>query len=342
LVSFCVTMLAFDSDDLKDFDMQPVEALLKQINDFVPFMLGYFVAVSLARWWQLRVNALGRVFDSFVNVSMFVACELNDEKWSDLHLQIVKYGIASIELLWQAARNEDCLQDLEKKGLLTEQEISGLARQTFFWQRPMTMWAWIMRICVAALDHNRSIAGLSNHVMKQCIMAREGMALINAHFDTQLPFAYVHLICLLVNLQNVVFAVVSGMHCAISYSTGNIHATVQQVCACLLIGVVYQAIFGLTYVILDPFGDDALDFPLPAFRAYHASLVDAILRAQQPCPVVIQDGRLTQPRKKTIRRNVAAQAAQSPQAPTLVPPAQTLGRQQLEPRTGRTRQIYDI
>jgi len=158
-------------------------------------------------------------------------------------------------------------------------------------------------------------------------MAREGMALINAHFDTQLPFAYVHLICLLVNLQNVVFAVVSGMHCAISYSKNDIPAIIQQVGACLLIGVVYQGIFGLTYVILDPFGDDALDFPLPALRAYHASLVDAILRAQQPCPVVVQDGQLMQPRKKPIGKKVA-QAALAPPAPTLVPPSQVVGRQQ--------------
>jgi len=302
----------------------------------VPFMVGYFVTVSISRWWQIRVQALGRVFDSFVNVSMIVGCELSDRKWSELHTHIVKYGIASIELLWQAARNEAALEDMCEKGLLTDLEISALTRQNFLWQRPMTMWAWIMRICLNALDHNRSSALLSNQCLGECIKAREGMALIIAHLDTQLPFAYVHLICLLVNLQNVVFAIQSGMHCSISYAKGETGSVIQQVVSCLLIGVIYQAIFGITYVILDPFGDDAMDFPQAVFTAYNATLVDAVLKAQQPCPVVVQDGRLVQPRPRKHRMN----DAQTSQAPQHVPAPQPVGKQQVS--NWRVRQNYDI
>merc|ERR1712008_406050 len=217
-----------------------------------------------------------------------------------------------------------------------------------------------MRICLNALDHNRSSAPLSNQCLGECIKAREGMALIIAHLDTQLPFAYVHLICLLVNLQNVVFAIQSGMHCSISYAKGETGSVIQQVVSCLLIGVIYQAIFGITYVILDPFGDDAMDFPQAVFTAYNATLVDAVLKAQQPCPVVVQDGRLVQPRPRKHRKNdaqaalasqskkPASQGPQTPQglrsagrAPQLVPPAQPIGNQQVSPGPGRLRQMYE-
>merc|ERR1719362_152418 len=130
LASFGVFCLAADGPARIEFDMVPIQGLLKQINEFVPFMLGYFVAVSLQRWWQLRVQALGRVFDSFANVSMFIACELSDDKWSDLHTQICKYGIASFDLLWQAARSEENLQELQDQQLLGDQDVNALARQT--------------------------------------------------------------------------------------------------------------------------------------------------------------------------------------------------------------------
>merc|ERR1712113_1326925 len=196
-----------------------------------------------------------------------------------------------------------------------------------------------MKICLNALDHNRSIAPLSNHVMNECIKAREGMALINSHLDTQLPFAYVHLICFLVNLQNVVYAIVSGMQCSVSYAKGDSRSIIMQVISCMLIGIIYQAIFGITYVILDPFGDDVLDFPQPAFKAYNATLVDAVLKAQQPCPVVVQDGRLSQPRPRKIRKDDALAALGSQ---SLVPPAQPIGNQQASPGRVRFGDIYEI
>lgn len=186
------------------------------------------------------------------------------------------------------------------------------------------------------------------------------MALINAYLDTQLPFAYVHLVCFLVNLQNAVFATVSGMTCAQSWGKGDYEEALHQVFSCLLIGIVYQAIFGITYVIADPFGEAVLDFPLSAYKAYHATLVDAILKAQQPCPVVVQDGQLKRPRSHDDRKN-ASQTPQAGQDETPAPQApqamqaerarqhaslpQATGMQQNAPRQGSEwarRVVHDI
>jgi len=45
-------------------------------------------------------------------------------------------------------------------------------------------------------------------------------------------------------------------------------------------------------MIMDPFGDDVLDFPIRAYKAYVASIVDAMMGAGRGCPAVSSDGRL--------------------------------------------------
>jgi hypothetical protein len=292
-----------DLSHLRTLDLKPLQSLSFQINQFVPFCLAYYVALSLNRWWALRVSALGQVFDSFANVSMLVSCELSDKKWTDLRNQVAKYGIASVELLVQAARDRENLATLREMDVLSYDEIDAVAKKTHMWQRPMMMWAWIMRICVGSLDHNKSPPPVAAQVIAHCLKAREGMSTINAHLDTQLPFAYVHLITLLVNLQNFVFAILSGITIAVSFADQNWAVIIQQTVSCVLVTLIYQALLQITYMILDPFGDDVLDFPIKAYTTFIATMVDAIFEAQQPCPVVAEDGSLKRPRKKKKKQD---------------------------------------
>jgi len=305
ILMWAVAVLSVQFNDLsklQSLNLKPLQALSLQINSFVPFCLAYYVALSLNRWWALRVAALGKVFDSFANVSMLVSCELSDKKWIDLRNQVAKYGIASIELLVQAARDKENIQALLDMDVLTPPEVEAVKKKTYIWQRPMMMWAWIMRICLASLDHNKSPPPVAAQTITHCLNAREGMATINAYLDTQLPFAYVHLITLLVNLQNLVFAILSGITIAVAYADGNVAVIIQQSVSCMLVTLIYQALLQITYMVLDPFGDDVLDFPIKAYTTFIATMVDAIFEAQQPCPVVAEDGTLKRPREKKKKK----------------------------------------
>merc|ERR550532_3631946 len=111
-------------------------------------------------------------------------------------------------------------------------------------------------------------------VMKQCLQARDGIANMNTYLDTQLPFAYVHFVTLIVNAQNVMMAVKSGVLFAKAVASLNIIVMVQQVAGTLIIVFFYQSLLGITYMIMDPFGDDVLDFPIKAYKAYFASCID--------------------------------------------------------------------
>jgi len=291
---------------LAELDTKPLETLSSQITAFVPFVLALYVSLTLSRWWALRIAALGKVFDAFANISMIVSCELHDKKWQDLRNQISKYGFASVQLLIQAARQKEDMQAMLDYGYLTTFEVSSVRELTDLWQRPMILWAWIMRICVSAFDHNKSPAPRSGAVMAECIQAREGMATINTYLDTQLPFAYVHLITLLVNVQNIVISLKAGFVFATAIPGQEFFKMTQQVLTLILICFIYQALLQISYMILDPFGDDVLDFPMKAYGNYLAAIIDAMMEAQPQCPVVAEDGTLYRPRPKKARSNAPA------------------------------------
>mmetsp|Transcript_13918 Transcript_13918/g.43652 ORF Transcript_13918/g.43652 Transcript_13918/m.43652 type:complete len:412 (-) Transcript_13918:124-1359(-) len=287
-----------DLSALETLETEPLEALAGQINSFVPFCLALYVSLTLSRWWALRISALGKVFDAILNICMIISCELHDKKWHEVRMQVAKYGFSSIELLVQAARDAPEMEPLMDMDFLTPIEIEAVQKTAVLWQRPMICWAWIMRICVAAMDHHKVPAARVGAVMAQCIMAREGMATINTYLDTQLPFAYVHLITLLVNVQNIVVAIKSGIIFATAIPGRNIFLMVQQVFTVITVCFIYQALLQISYMIMDPFGDDVLDFPVKAYTGYLAATVDAVLEAQPECPVVAEDGTLHRPRPK--------------------------------------------
>jgi len=286
---------ARDLESLELLDLAPLETLVNQVSVFVPFFLSLFVSLTLSRWWALRVSALGQVFDSLSNVCMIVASELNGGKWKEVRTSVLKYGMASVELLIQAAREAEDIDSLVDLDLLTESEATFMREYELVWQRPMVMWAWIMRVVTNAMDHDKTPTQTRQAVMENCMNARDGMANINLHLDTQLPFAYVHLITLLVNVQNILMAFKAGIFFAAAVPEFKWFIMIQQVCSTAIIVMLYQALLTISYMIMDPFGDDVLDFPIGTYKVYVASIIEALMDASRGCPSVASDGRLYRP-----------------------------------------------
>merc|ERR1712079_608226 len=110
-------------------------------------------------------------------------------------------------------------------------------------------------IVTDAMDHGRVPTPSRQAVIRQCLNARDGMAAINMFLDTQLPFAYVHLITLMVNVQNVIMAMKAGLVFAMAAAQGNTFVMLQQVFSTAIIVFLYQAILSIAYMVTDPFGD---------------------------------------------------------------------------------------
>lgn len=118
------------------------------------------------------------------------------------------------------------------------------------------------------------------------------MQTIHTYFDTQLPYAYVHLIAFMVALTNLATAMRCGVVLANAFIRAeecgrdiDINGAHKDSCSrkldrilvineCLFVIVVplvYDGLMAISYMIHDPFGPDMLDYPV---KAYTACIVD--------------------------------------------------------------------
>jgi hypothetical protein len=156
----------------------------------------------------------------------------------------------------------------------------------------MVVWAWIQR-AVREAQRNGYITGpVIGQFNVQCIGARNAMQTIHTYFDTQLPYAYVHLIAFMVALTNLATAMRCGVVLANAFTRAeqcgsNIDAGYVSKDSCsrkldrilvineclfvIVVPLVYDGLMAISYMIHDPFGPDMLDYPV---KAYTACIVD--------------------------------------------------------------------
>lgn len=153
----------------------------------------------------------------------------------------------------------------------------------------MVHWAWILRLCKVALAIAKAPAPRFNAICSRCLAARDGIHTLHTYLHTQLPFAYVHLITLLVNLQNVVSALKCGVLFARAKANGDFLACLQEVFICELVCFIYQGLLEVSYVVQNPFGRHLLDFPLAAYNEYCAESCVAVSRPQSLVPALLPE-----------------------------------------------------
>jgi hypothetical protein len=256
------------SDD-QNIDRVELEELAGYLNVFIPFILGLYISLCLARWWSLRVDGLGRVLDASQNVAILMTGMFPGPQWSDLHDQVLKWGLASVSLIVNACREKENIDALGPKGdnLFTEEEIE-LVMQVPYRARPVVMWCWILMLVAKICEDLEIAPGKYRDVAMECISARNGISLIWTYLRTQLPFAYVHLVTFLVNLNNLVVSVKCGMVLSMAIKATAWSQCVNQVLFLFIVPPLYQGLLGISHVIHDPFGEDLLDFPVMAFQEY--------------------------------------------------------------------------
>jgi hypothetical protein len=189
LVAACSALGITYVSDPETLDASGLEELSGYLNGFVPFVLGLYISLTISRWWALRVDALGKVFDALPNVLMLVSCFLRGKEFKPIQEQILRYGMLSIMLTIKAAREYYSIEDLEAKGLMTNAERLSLEPIAPF-QRAMVTWSWIMAVADDAFMKAGAQPAKMTAVLKKCLAARDGIQTIHTYLHTQLPFAY--------------------------------------------------------------------------------------------------------------------------------------------------------
>jgi len=207
-------------EDPASFSTKSLSSILKvtdNLQRFCPFLFGLFVSLIIGRWWFIRTQAVGAMVDHCINISCLLSSYgarilQRKEDWEDfkkIHNRIVKYGLAALSCIAKESRGgQKSLEELEVQGLLTAEERSWLEDSG---NSPATLWCWITALGAEALEMMKVAFPNHNMFFTETRMGIEGVNLCHQYLRTQLPFPYVHMITMLVNVNNMVMATVAGL-----------------------------------------------------------------------------------------------------------------------------------
>lgn len=287
--TFVFVMVLGWLDEGQTVETEPLERVSSTMNQVVPFLLSLYLSLSLTRWWTVREGGLAEIFSATVNMQMFVACLMYPERLKAVRTLIMKWCFASVFLLLKAVRHQRDLNDMLYKGLLTEPEIKVLLKVEDLEGRPYVVWTWVLRLVHESFSECCGPMPYSTQVSKAadiCMSASNGFSIIQIHLATALPFVYVHLITLLVDINNLFFLAKSATVAAVAMKEKDYARFGCELIFVFVVPTIYRGLLCISYAIHDPFGEDVLHFPVGSIMDWNASCCYAVLQAQERFPGV--------------------------------------------------------
>jgi hypothetical protein len=273
-----------------EFESSKLEVMSDYLNRFIPFILGLYVTLSLERWWTVRTEGIGQVLNSCQNIALITAAMFPGSEFGHYQDQLVKYGLASVSLIVNMCRQggQDRAIDVlgpSRDNLLTAREIDVLSTIPYRAQAAV-MWTWIMVLAEKVMEEQAISPSKQRDIIAEVVKARNGIEKIITYMQSQLPFAYVHLVTLLVNMNNMIMALKCGMVMARQLKQENYMYAGCQLVFLFSVPLLYQGLLSVSYVIHDPFGEDLLDFPVMAYQEYANEASVAIAHFTYCCPAL--------------------------------------------------------
>lgn len=155
----------------------------------------------------------------------------------------------------------------------------------------MMMWPWILKLAYHTFEECNVAPQVYNTCMMEALNARDGISTIHTYVETQVPFPYVHVINLVVNINNIVVSVKCGIVAGIAVRAvldGSGGVAERWIIRCeilnlLIVPIIYHGLLAISYTIFDPFGDDVLDFPIKIYSDYVLDSCRALYKSRY-CP----------------------------------------------------------
>lgn len=272
-----------DVQGFNDTSMSNILDVSNNVQRFCPFLFGMFVSNILTRWWNIRTKAVGAAADHIINissllVSMGARVLPDDDDWKlflTVHAKVVKYGLASLTIMANESRQDQLgsdgkhWQELIDLGFLTAGEKDMLASST---NGAVVLWCWMSSVAAEAMEMMKIPPPNHNMLFQEIRSGVLGIHELHKYLKTQLPFPYVHMITLLVNVNNLVMAVVAGLKLAIAWDAGLMVVCGAEIIQFVLVPILYQGLLQICVFLSDPMGTDIIDFPV---REYQMEVCDS-------------------------------------------------------------------
>jgi hypothetical protein len=251
-------------------DRDSLQNMLTGLEALLAFFAGLYVQQVLDRWWCIRSEGIGGVCNAVTDLSLTIAGLTHGMSKPERNLRsiIVRYGLLAHALIYARAQEkttdrgspeeEQAWADLRERGLVTMDEMKIL--------RPLkrqseAVWGWIISYLHKSIEDKTLPEDRLEHFTEICREGRAASSLVSLHLECQLPLPYVHLIALVINLYQVVLALAMGIICAASFDQDDDQRLILSVIVFVLYCVIYQGILETADKMVNPLGEDDIDFP---------------------------------------------------------------------------------
>lgn len=327
-VTAVITILFFFlSSEPGSIDTAAATKLSTYFNMFLPFLFGIYLNNIFNRWWTMRADGVGGLNQAINNLSVIMSSQLRQAGATETKRLFLRYGLLSHELVYRAARGTDGdLNDLINAGALKVEEDKMLQDLAGKSSKAQAVWVWIQVLWDKQLELRRIPAHVHWAAMQHISAGRTSVKRIFTILSTQLPFAYVHLMAVLVHLNLLILAFQAGT--SIAFSVGKFVEVTKMdktevkamasdsiACTTLVTQLVYLTTVPMVYLgflelaqeIADPFGHDANDFPRACIHNTIQDESESFFQLGEKMPsallAVLEDAEKSKPTPSTKHAN---------------------------------------
>jgi len=258
------------------------------LGAFLGFIFATFVNSTFLRWRQV-INYIFTYFEAVKEMQyelvIIHGCPIEAweriRRWSILSIWIATREAPELwnEICWEAEFDQ-----WEESTLVTKTERQHLEelRESVPTRRALLVWKWIGHELselanAGALPPKISPAFVQ--IIQDCMKAREAIGMLESVIFLQMPYIYVHLLALLINLFSVLNAIQCGVGMGISAARlvqgindyESVVNNAEKIVAFLLVLVVgpmiYQTSLNVSLELSLPFGRTSADLPMSTLIA---------------------------------------------------------------------------
>jgi len=264
-------------DDFSSFvgKESSIRAFLSMFSTLIGLLLSFYTALNLGRWWQMRM-AVDKIIAGSDRLTVML-CQITQDKEVLQHIN--RYARASLFIVFAQNQEEpgkaDPRTQAVQQGLLTQEEVEKLellSHKPFV--QAETLWVWIAN--VVTRFHNQGLSKGAPHycsLMAAVEESRSGIECIQTFLETPIPIGYVHLLCLMVKLHNVILTLLMSMATVKNAGgRGGFQAVgvFRTAFRAFFMPFLYNAILILNSEVTNPFGGDPGDFEFANYDVHMA------------------------------------------------------------------------
>jgi len=280
-----------------------IRAFIAMFSTLIGLLLSFYTALNLNRWWAMR-QGVEQIQGACKTLTLLVSQLSSDSELLD---SIHRYARASLYLVFAShaeGKEDSPLAMTVSAGLLMQEEASKIGQANpCEAATPMTqaevVWVWLANIVTRLNDQGLTKGGPHYCALMNAVSSGStGVTNIQAYLETPIPLGYVHLLCLMVKLHNVIITVLMALTTVMLAGGAQGIQPVgmfRTAFRAFFMPFLYNAILILNMQVTDPFGGDSVDFDFNLYDRGMLASAKAYAKASRDPPDWLVNAKFAKP-----------------------------------------------